>query len=330
MTIGIAISRATSLDVTWTTVHLALAALRRGVPVRFIEPWDYEVDERGLMTARAYAFDPPAPDAEAIVDALRGQRAKRRYVRIDTLDVLLLRASPLDPGLLGFASAAEDLEVTVANSPRGLIRAAHKGWLASLRDVPTPPTLVTQSRGAAHLFLDRMGTALVVKPAQGSGGRHVTLVPKGDGEGLDRAFTLARGRNTHVVLQTYLTEAAAGEKRLVWMDGHVLGGYSRRRAPGEFRHNLKQGGTPEATTITAAEHALVAPLSAHLVKSGIRLAGIDLIGQHVIEVNAVNPGGSFHADRLHGTDITGTIVETLLSNKRPSESRSVQWAHPAP
>lgn len=330
MTIGIAITRATSLDVTWTTVHLALGFLARGVPVRFIEPWDYEVEERGLITARAHAFDPPESRPEEIVDALRGQRAKRRYVRVDRLDMLLIRAAPLDTGLLAFAAAAEDRGVPVVNSPAGMIRTAHKGWLATLSDVPTPTTLVTQSRGAAHLFLNRAEAPIVVKPAQGSGGRNVTLVRKGDAQALDQAFSQARGRNNHVVLQGYVPEAEEGEKRLVWMDGTVLGGYLRQRAPGEFRHNLKQGGTPESTCITPAERALIAPLSRHLVQAGIRIAGIDLIGQHIIEVNALNPGGAFHADRIHGTDITGTIVATLLSNKRPTDARSSRWAHRAP
>jgi glutathione synthase len=309
--LGIAISRATSMDATWTTVHVARAALARGHRVRFIEPWDFEIDVRGQFTARTHAFDPPAIDAETIVRKLHQRQAMRRYLRVDTLDVLLLRAAPLDPTLLAFATMAKDLGVEVVNDPHALIRVGHKAWLAGLADVPTPPTLVTQSAAQAQLFYEKYRRPVVVKPSRGSGCHGVTFVRRRDPQGFDTAFADARGYGDHVVVQVYLEEAEQGEKRIVWMDGEVLGGYLRRRAPGEFRHNLKQGATAEPTTITPTELGVVARLTPHLRRAGLRLAGIDLIGAYVIEVNALNPGGAFHADRLHDSDVSGSIVERL-------------------
>jgi glutathione synthase len=334
MQLGIAINRAASMDTTWTTIHIAVAAVRRGHAVRFVEPWDYEIDDASNLCARVHAFDPAAGDppitAEQMVDQLRTRSAKRRYIRLSNLDVLLVRAAPFSPSMLALAATVQDQGVMVVNDPAGLLRVSHKGWLASLRDVPTPPTLVTQSRGAVQLFMERHRTDVVIKPAQGSGGRDVALVKMKNARALERAFRRARGIGKHVVVQAYLPDAEAGEKRLVWMDGVVLGGYLRLRAPGEFRHNLKQGGTAVATSVTEAEHAAVAPLSAHLLKLGIRLAGIDLIGNHIIEVNALNPGGAYHADRLGGTDIAGTIIEWLDSSRPPSKHGRNEWAHPVP
>jgi glutathione synthase len=309
--LGIAISRATSMDATWTTVHVARAALARGHKVRFIEPWDFEVDVRGQLTARTHAFDPPVVDADTIIRKLHHRTAARRYLRIDALDVLLMRCAPLDPTLLAFATMAKDLGVEVANDPDALIRVSHKAWLAGLPDVPTPPTLVTQSSGQAQLFYEKYRRPVVVKPARGSGGHNVWFVRRRDPQGFDNAFAEARGYGDHVVVQVYLDEAENGEKRIVWMDGEVLGGYLRRRAPGEFRHNLKQGATAEPTTITPTELGVVARLTPHLRRAGLRLAGIDMIGAYVIEVNALNPGGAFHADRLHQSDVSGSIVTRL-------------------
>jgi glutathione synthase len=282
------------------------------------------------LCARVHAFDEPVDDVSVMVEQLRSRSASRRYIRLSGLDVLLLRAAPFSVAMLGFASTLQDEGVMVVNDPAGLLRVSHKAWLATPADVPTPATLVTQSRGAVHLFVDRQKGPVVVKPALGSGGRDVSLVPFGNARALERAFRRARGAARHVVVQSYLEEAAAGEKRLVWMDGVILGGYLRTRAEGEFRHNLKQGGTAVATVVTDRERAAVAPLSAHLMKRGIRLAGIDLIGNHIIEVNALNPGGAFHADRLGGTDIAGNIIERLdASRLQPTHGRN-QWALPAP
>lgn len=332
MILGIAIPRTTSLDATWTTVHVAHAALKRGHRVRFVEPWDFEVDDRGSLVARAHAFDPgDAVDLQGIVDQLHARSAARRYLRIDTLDVLLLRMAPFDAGLLSFAGLAKERGVPVVNDPEALVRASSKAWLAALPDVPTPPTLVTQSVAMAQMFYEKHRRPVVLKPARGAGGVGVQLVRRRDPGAFESAFMEVRAGGDHVVVQTYLDEAEQGEKRVVWMDGDVLGGYLRRRAEGEFRHNLRQGGTPEPTTITDPERAVIARLSPHLLRAGIRLAGIDLIGHHVVEVNALNPGGAYHADRLNGSDVAGAIVERLDRRRRPPVGvKEEEWPRPAP
>ena len=205
--------------------------------------------------------------------------------------------------------------------PAAVLRVCHKGWLATLQDVSTPATLVTRSLGSAHLFLERQAGPVVVKPAQGSGGFNVSLVPTGDHAALDRAFPVAALRSRHVIVQAQVP-GDEGEKRLVWMDGDVLGGYLRTRASDDFRHNLKQGGTPGPVIITPADLSIVAPLSTHLLAAGVRLAGIDLLGTFVLEVNALNPGGAFHTDRLHGSDVTGQIIDRLAARpQRPPRGR---------
>ncbi len=196
MHLGIAISRASALDATWTTVCLASAALERGHSVRFIEPSDWEIDEQAHMVARAFCFEPPGPEIEVMVRRLQDREAPRRYIRLDKLDVLLLRHNPFDSALLSLASRAKDLGVDVVNDPAGILRVCHKGWLATLPDVSTPPSLVTRSLGSAHLFLERQRGPIVVKPAQGSGGFNVSLVPAGDHKALDEAFPKAAARTS--------------------------------------------------------------------------------------------------------------------------------------
>lgn len=316
MQLGILVRRAANLDSTWTTLHLAQAALDRGHDVRFMEPGDIEVDDRRQLVARTFGFESAGGiTVERMVRALRKREAPRRYLRLDALDVLLMRCAPFDPTIAALGLMAADAGVEVVNDPRGMLRVQHKAWLASLPGVPIPRTLVTRSLAQAQVFFDKHRKPVVVKPARGSGGRAVHFVRRRDPVGFDRAFRAASealGSDRHVVVQTYLPEAEAGEKRLVWMDGTLLGGYLRTRAPGEFRHNLKQGGEAVRTTISASDERVSEALSPHLIAAGIRLAGLDLIGEHLVEVNTVNPGGSYHADRLHGTDVSGRIIEGLM------------------
>ncbi|MEN0063577.1 MAG: hypothetical protein AAGA48_15610 [Myxococcota bacterium] len=327
MRIAFAITRAAAIGSTWTTASLAQVALNRGCSVRFIEPWDYEVDFRGRLIARSHAFDRPM-SAERLAHDLASRKATRRYVDLERIDLLLLRASPLDLAVLSFAQFVKQRGVRVVNDPGGLLRVSHKGWLASLPGVRIPETLVTRSRASTHLFATAQPDGVVVKPARGSGGRDVARVAQGETALLDTAFDRARETGDgYVVVQRYLAEAAGGEKRLMWLDGDVIGGYLRQRAPGEFRHNLKHGAIAEPTEITREDQKTVAPVTPYLLAAGVRLAGLDVIGDYLTEVNVLNPGGAFHADRTSGSRLSERILDRLL---QPPEPERFEWALPAP
>lgn len=322
MRIGIAITRAAAVEPTWTTAHLAWGLLRAGHAVRFVEPWDWEVAPDGRVLARAHAFDLPMP-REAICHALVHRTASRRMVEFSSLDMLLLRMNPLNVTVLGFAAMVAARGVPVLNDPLQLTGISQKGWLVSLPDVPHPRSLVTRSWGAAHAFHEQEGD-VVVKPARGSGGRGVSFVAAGGSAALDAAITMVRAQGDgFFVVQAYLPDADRGEKRILWLDGVVVGSYLRRRAPGEFRHNLAQGGIPEPCALTPADLRLAATVTPHLRRAGVWLAGIDVIGQHVVEVNVLNPGG---VDRIRafGNEL---VLDRILASLELRVQRDLTLAN---
>jgi glutathione synthase len=313
MWIGFVVARAASMDATWTTVSLASEALRQGHSVAFIEPWDWEVDPRRRVVVRAHIFESGrALDNEAIVRALQSGAAPRRLLQIGILGVLMLRVAPYRSDVMSLGALARDQGVPVVNDPDGMTRVAHKGWLAAQKQARTPRSVVTRSRASAHLFYRTCAAGVVCKPARGSGGRGVCFVPPKALHQLDAALDSSiRHGMGHVVVQEYLEEARFGEKRLVWFDGELLGGYLRRRGTDAFHHNLKQGGVAEATDLTDADRKAVHGLSKPLLDAGIRLAGLDVIGDYVTEVNALNPGGLYFTDLLSKSQHTATVVAGL-------------------
>ena len=61
----------------------------------------------------------------------------------------------------------------------------------------------------------------------------------------------------------------------------------------------------------AGDRALGERLGGPLLTVGIRLAGLDVIGDRLVEVNAVNPGGTVLADALHGSSLADRIIRQL-------------------
>lgn len=312
MRIGFAISRAGAVDSTWTTVALAAEALSRGWELAFIEPFDWVVDPDGGVRARCH-FVKKRLGTEELARILVHRLADRKRIDVSKLDLLMLRANPVNADVMAFARLAWERGVSVVNDPAALLTVAHKGWLAAQPDVPTPRTLVTRSKADAASFLLDLPEGAVVKPARGSGGRGVSRVARRDVGALDRAMDAAMATgHGHVVVQAWVPESEHGEKRVIWLDGEVIGGYLRQRAPGEFRHNLKRGAVPHKTRITDSELAAVAKLSPKLQAAGVRLAGLDLMGAWITEVNALNPGGIHHSDRLSGTQLAQPVLDRLV------------------
>ena len=168
---------------------------------------------------------------------------------------------------------------------------------------------------------------VVVKPVRGSGGRRVARVPAHRVDLLDLALSNAR-TGSHVVIQRYLAGASRGEKRLIWADGQIVGGYLRQRSPGDFRHNLKQGASAHPVNIEENDWIAVAALTPHLIKLGVRFAGLDLIDHHITDVNVLNPGGTVQIAVQSGQGAADTVIASL-EKPAPTATELAKWASPA-
>ena len=317
MKLGFIVTRASSMTSTWTTVQLAVTALEMGHSVGFINRADLNIQSDGELRTRTFWFEPTPLTTDQMALLLQTRKAKRKNVSLWDFDHLFLRTRPLPPYLQTIAMMAKDTGIPITNDPVGLLRTSSKTWLATRSGISTPQTIITSSQAEAEMFFQRQSNGVILKPDSGAGGHNVTLIRQGDYAQLHESFRshLMRGVG-RVIVQENVGHDEDREKRLLWLDGEVIGGYQRKRAKGEFRHNLNCGGTPEALELSERDKELVAPLTPHLQQAEIRFAGIDLLGPHILEVNVLNPGGAFHADRLNQTTLAQTILEKLLSLNR--------------
>ena len=323
MQIGMLISSAAVIRPTWTTAHLAHAALLAGHSVRFIEPGSMEVTVHGRVVTSAYVMDSPEDNPGELAHKLSHRHLTRRYVDMGSLDILLMRANPLTNTVQNIALMAQERGVRVVNDPTGIARTRSKSWLASLTEVPSPSTLVTSDHESARMFAEGQTHGVVLKPALGSGGKGVQLVRE-PRHISDAMRSITRIQPGPVVVQSYLPEADAGEKRIFWVNGQLVGGYLRKRAPGAFHHNLQRGGQPEPVEITDIDRAICSALGPHLRRNGIVIAGLDIIGAALIECNTLNPGGIHYAESFctkDGPSIAAQALELITGTWNNTEAK---------
>jgi glutathione synthase len=286
---------------------LMLKAQERGIKL-----WHYSVGDLTWEGGRLYTMGYPVS-----VQRVEGDHYKFGEPTILDLgrdvDVVMMRQDP--PFDLSYITATHLLErirgeTLVVNDPESVRNAPEKLFVLDYARF-MPPTMITRSLGATRKFLAEHGE-IVIKPLHGNGGKAIFKVGR-DGANLS---SLMEVFNTAYVephmVQAFLPSVAAGDKRIVLVDGEVAGAVNRIPGEGEIRSNLAVGGVAAKTELTAREVEICAALGPELKKRGLLFVGIDVIGgEWLTEINVTSPTGIVAIDRFNGTNTAGMIWDAI-------------------
>jgi len=208
----------------------------------------------------------------------------------------------------------------VLNRPAGIRAANEKIWATQFVDL-IPRTVITRHKQDYLDFLQVEGK-VIVKPTNGHGGTSVFLVDAQDMNANVIFETLsARGRY-ELVIQQYLPAASSGDKRILLLNGELLGSVLRVHSDDDHRNNFFAGGHAVAADVSPREHEIIARLAPHLRRLGLWFVGIDTIGDHLIEVNVTSPtgiqeAGEFAGERL--SDKVNAFSERMVEERQESD-----------
>jgi glutathione synthase len=231
------------------------------------------------------------------------------------VDVVWMRQDP--PFDLGYITATHLLErlageTLVLNDPASVRNAPEKLFVLDYARF-MPPTLITRSLAEVRQFQAEHGD-IVVKPLYGNAGSAVFKIGA-DGSNL-AALTELFGEvwREPFMVQAFLKEVAAGDKRIVLVDGVVAGAINRLPGKGEIRSNLAAGGRAEASVLTPEEQEICDALGPELKARGLLFVGIDVIGgKWLTEINVTSPTGIVAIDAYNGTDTPAMIWDAVAA-----------------
>jgi glutathione synthase len=242
-------------------------------------------------------------------------------VRLAEADCVLIRKDPpFDSEYLHVTLMLEKLRgrTQVVNDPRGLRDANEKLYTLHFAK-HMPRTLVTSDRARIHAFLSQVGTG-VVKPLDGAGGSGVMVVSSKDKNARSIADYLTHEGKTHVMVQEYLPAVSAGDKRVLLLDGEILGAINRIARDDDVRSNIHAGGRVEPCSVSEGERAIVADMAPRLAADGLVFVGLDFIGGKLTEVNVTSPTGIQELSRHVGQDMAERVIVRI---ERRARSASV-------
>lgn len=289
-----------------TTFALAEAAQKIGT-----ELFEYQPEDLSYNAGRITAWARPlkvqrVPGTPAIF-------SDRRNVSLqDDIDVVLMRQDP--PFDMSYITACHILELLkgqtlVLNDPEHVRSGPEKLYPMAYQDF-MPPTLVSRDKAAIAAFRDTHKD-VIVKPLYGFGGGDVFHVKPGDNN-FGPLIDLFLGRTREpLIVQAFLPAVAAGDKRIILINGEAVGGFNRVPQKGHARSNLAVGGTAEASELSEADLAICAAIGPDLKAKGQVLVGIDVIGGYLTEVNNTSPTGVQQVRDFTGRDPAAMFWETV-------------------
>ncbi len=203
----------------------------------------------------------------------------------------------------------------IINDPRGLRDANEKLYALHFSEW-TPKTFVSSDRDMIHQFVLDVGGKAVIKPLDGAGGWGVMMLRSDDKNGRAIVDMLTSEGRQLAMVQAFLPAVSQGDKRVLLLDGEPLGAILRVPRADEIRSNIHVGGTVVPTELTPREQELVKAVAPKLRADGLIFVGLDVIGEHLTEVNVTSPTGIQELSRFTGTDQAAKVIEWVEKKPR--------------
>lgn len=230
------------------------------------------------------------------------------------LNVILIRTDPpfdseylYSTYLLEQAEAAGSL---VVNRPQSL-RDCNEKLFATLFPQCTPPTVVSRQADILREFISEHGD-VILKPLDGMGGSSIFRHREGDPNLSVILETLTNHGAQQIMVQKYLPAIKEGDKRILMIDGEPIP-YSLARVPavGETRGNIAAGGVGVAQPLTENDRWIAEQVAPELRKRGLLFVGLDVIGDHLTEINVTSPTCIREIDAAYDTKIGDRLMDVI-------------------
>jgi glutathione synthase len=336
MEIGFLMDDLRQIDPVWeTTAYIMYECNQRGHAVYFLEPHDIYIRKNKVVARmRQITVEQNLPLVEywaQLIQCLDNEALI--FETVTDLDVLFLRKDPpLLYETMEFLGPVSD-KVFMINNTIGQINGNSKAYILNFPDI-IPETHVSRDPRRLRKIIDDFGGDMVIKPLHGHGGHGVIKVSNREPENLNSLinYYVQAGKpypeRTPIMVQEYMKSVKDdGDVRILLLNGDILGAMGRQSVPGDFRTNVHAGARAFKHVITPVQKALCETIKPKLIRDGLYFVGIDVIGDKLVEVNCVSPGGIprinlFNDDKLESI-LVDFIEEKVIASRQGNESVKV-------
>lgn len=290
-----------------SSVAMMRAAVKRGHEIHTFEPRDLALAGNKVV-ANIRSIVVHADNSHWFDVTASGEQP------LTAFDTVLMRKDP--PFNMEYLYSTLLLELAESQGARVINRAR------SLRDYNekfattkfpqfTVPMVVTRDVARLNRFIDEQGD-VILKKMDGMGGTSIFRVRADDPNRNAIIEVQSNNGEETVMAQRYIPDISKGDKRVLVINGKPIP-YALARIPkaGETRGNLAAGGRGVAQPLSARDREIAETLGPQLVKDGLMLVGLDVIGDYLTEVNVTSPTCMVEIFEQTGFDAATVMIEAV-------------------
>lgn len=293
-----------------TTLALLLAAQQRHWPIFYMEVTDlFLINDKPYARMRRLQVKDDEKDWFSC--------DKETIAPLTSLSVILMRKDPPIDMQYIYATQlldkAEQQGVLIANRPQSLRDFNEKLFTLNFPQC-CPPSLVTSSIHAAQEFLLEYQD-IIAKPLDGMGGQSVFRLRTSDPNINVILETLTANNQSYMMVQRYIPEVLAGDKRIIMINGEPISyALARIAPPGETRSNLAVGAKSKAIKLSERDIWICQQVGPSLREKGLLFVGLDVIGEYLTEINITSPTGVREIDAQCNINISAQFIDAIFPN----------------
>ena len=233
---------------------------------------------------------------------------------INSFDLVMFRPDPpVDIDYINATYVFDFVSTNVINSPKS-IRSFNEKLHSLYFSEFLQNAIVTCRFDDIKNFLD-LHKQIVIKPLNRCFGSGVMYLYKGDPNTKTIINTLTNNETTMVMVQEFIPEVKCGDTRVLTLGDKILP-YSIKKLPGEsdIKFNAHNDDFLVKSDLSFDDLKKFIPIAEKLNSMGIKMAGLDVVGDKVIEINVTSPCYFIkEINNLYGINLEKEISEFLLT-----------------
>ena len=234
-------------------------------------------------------------------------------------DIIWLRMPPpLSKAFLAFLAQVFPHQLII-NHPDGIYQTGSKEFLINFPEL-CPPMQICRTIAEISQFKSRF--PIVLKPFRDYGGKGIVRIDGNtvwDGK-IQKTFTEFAKQYQEKPIPylgvKFLKHVGQGDKRIIVINGQILGASLRLPAKDSWICNVAQGGSSNKTDVSKEEVVIIEKIDPILAKMGIVMYGVDTLvgdeGRRVLsEINTTSIGGLPQIAQMEGKPLVKQATDLI-------------------
>jgi len=236
-------------------------------------------------------------------------------IDLETVRAVFVRQDP--PFNLAYISNTYLLEKLkkpiLINSPSQIRNLPEKHIMMNFPQL-TPPTLISSDIFSILEFIKK-NKDVVIKPAYGNGGLGIERVNinKSNLKNFLQSY-LKKFLYSPVIVQKFLKNYKKGDKRIILLNGKIMGAVLRVPKKNSIKANFHDGVSENKTTLILKKKLICKTIKFFLIDRNLIFVGIDIIDGYLTEINITSPTGLHEINRLNNTFLEKGVIDFVVKS----------------